>query len=405
MSEPTSSSPFINSANKEMYGKIPLQSWVGKVVSYEEQKEQLDEGWGWRYKVRILGDNSDVDQVEGGELSYALCILPTTAGSGAAFKLRSVRISQGDMVYGVFGGDGPRIILGVFPRTTKSATSAGKFGTLSGFYGSLKENKTLSGEFNEQIGPKTPPTGPVGPKNYSKAEKKEPSDKAKELGVIAGGDENVNVEEKLTPKKIFLSLKDYAQNLLKGKNAVNSKENLDRITDEVIEKEDRTQEDIETAKTAIKVSKEQNLIEETVAKEKENKINKLEVVKKETQNNRVFNIFSKRYPYVDTSGLKSYADYIAEGVEITEIGPNDFTFKYPNGRRVISSSTGRSNASTVEERFDALVFTKQKDKQDEIIREQKREEERKKREEKQRLRDIEWAKRFPNLYNPDGTRK
>ena len=48
MTEPTSSSPFINSANKQMYGKIPLQSWVGKVVSYEEQKEQLDEGWGWR---------------------------------------------------------------------------------------------------------------------------------------------------------------------------------------------------------------------------------------------------------------------------------------------------------------------------------------------------------------------
>lgn len=281
MTEPTSSSPFINSSNKGMYGKIPLQSWVGKVVSYDQQKDQLDEGWGWRYKVRILGDNSNVDLVKEDELSYALCLLPTTAGSGAAHKLRSVRISQGDMVFGFVGGDGPRYIIGVFPRTSKSPTSSGKFGTLSGFYGSLEDRGILKGavggEFNEQIGPETPSTDPVGPKNYSKAEKKEPSDKAKEIGAVSG-DENINVEEILTPKKLFLSLKDYAQNLLKGKNAVNSKENLDRITDEVIEKEDRTQEDIEIAKTAIKVSKEQNLIEETVAREKENKINKLEVV-------------------------------------------------------------------------------------------------------------------------------
>ena len=37
---------------------------------------------GWRYKVRILGDNSNVDNVTDGELSYAFALLPTTAGSG-----------------------------------------------------------------------------------------------------------------------------------------------------------------------------------------------------------------------------------------------------------------------------------------------------------------------------------
>ena len=57
MSEHPSSSPFINSANKQMYGKMPLQSWVGKVVSFDAQKDQIEDGWGWRYKVRILGDN------------------------------------------------------------------------------------------------------------------------------------------------------------------------------------------------------------------------------------------------------------------------------------------------------------------------------------------------------------
>ena len=163
MSEQPSSTPFINSASKDKYGKKPLQSWVGKVVSFDAQKDQIERGWGWRYKVRILGDHSDNDNVEDGKLSYAICLLPTTAGSGAAYKLRSVRISQGDMVYGVFGGDGPRIIIGVFPRTRDSFArqGIGKFNTLSGFYGALTNTGILSGEFNEQLGPTTPNTSPI----------------------------------------------------------------------------------------------------------------------------------------------------------------------------------------------------------------------------------------------------
>ena len=53
------------------------------------------------------------------KLDYAYCLLPTTAGSGGAYKLRSVRISQGDYVFGVKGGGGPTIIIGVMPRTSK----------------------------------------------------------------------------------------------------------------------------------------------------------------------------------------------------------------------------------------------------------------------------------------------
>ena len=169
--------PFSKVNSKTQYGKTPLESWVGTVVSFETQKEQLDVGWGWRYKVRIMGDNTNSDSIKDENLDYAYVLLPTTAGSGASFKLRSVRISQGDFVYGVRGGGAgaPTIILGVFPRTSEQTAGSGKFANLSGFYGSLKKNKTLTGEFNEQIGPKTPSTDPVGPKNYSKAEKKEPS--------------------------------------------------------------------------------------------------------------------------------------------------------------------------------------------------------------------------------------
>ena len=132
---------------------------------------------------------------------------------------------------------------------------------------------------------------------------------------------------------------------------------------------------------------------------------KKEELKKVNKKSKAIEILSKAYPYVDTSEIKTYADYIAEGVKITEIGPNDFTFTYPNGKVEISRRIGSSNAPTVESRFDSLAFTLQRDKQDEEIRQKKNEEEEKKREEERRLRNIEFAKKFPNLYNPDGTRK
>jgi len=193
---------FIDPSKKTLYGKHGVEFWVGKIVGYADQKEQIEEGFGWRYKVRILGDNSDTDQVEDQYLSYATVLLPTTAGTGAAYKLRSVRLSQGDMVFGVRGGGtaAPKFIIGAFPRTRKTAVSSGKFGTLSGFFGSLKKNKTLDGEYNEQIGPATPGVTAVGPDKWNKAIAKEPSKQIKQLGYDPNqSGEIVNVVEKIKP--------------------------------------------------------------------------------------------------------------------------------------------------------------------------------------------------------------
>ena len=142
--------------DRSLYGKTPLESWTGTVVSYDAQKDQIEGGWGWRYKVRIMGENTQSDTISPEKIDYAYCLLPTTAGSGGAYKLRSVRISQGDYVYGVKGGGGPTMIIGVYPRTSKQVPGSGNFENLSGFYGSLKNTGILSGEFNEQIGPQTP---------------------------------------------------------------------------------------------------------------------------------------------------------------------------------------------------------------------------------------------------------
>ena len=249
--------------DRSLYGKTPLESWVGTVVSYDAQKDQIEGGWGWRYKVRIMGDNTQSDTITDDKLDYAICLLPTTAGSGGAFKLRSVRISQGDFVYGVKGGGGPMMILGVFPRTNNQVLGSGHFKNSSGFTGSLSKNNTLNGEFNEQIGPKTPGTDPVGPKNYSKAEQKEPSDKSEQLGVSAGGDEDINVEKKLTPPVNIQSSEEYNKSVQKGDIVVKNEETLDNVTEGGLNGDIDPTVAIVANETAVK----ENVIEESVAKE------------------------------------------------------------------------------------------------------------------------------------------
>jgi len=194
--------PFTKPNSNSQYGKTPLESWVGTVVSYDAQKEQIEGGWGWRYKVRIMGDNTNTDQITDQQLSYAYVLLPTTAGSGGAFKMRSVRISQGDFVYGVRGGGAgaPTMILGVFPRTSQQSSGSGNFSNTSGFTGGLKKTKTLSGEFNEQKGPATPGVTPLDPKEQNLSNRPDPSVNLETVGYDANDDGIIdNAEEKLRP--------------------------------------------------------------------------------------------------------------------------------------------------------------------------------------------------------------
>ena len=197
---------FHESNRKTKYGEHDVKFWIGTVVSYADQKEQIDKGFGWMYKVRIDGDHAvGADSIKDEQLDYAYCILPTTAGSGGAYKMRSVRVSQGDTVFGVRGGgkSAPHFIIGVFPRTRLTKNSSGNFGMLSGFYGSLNKNDTLSGEFNDQIGPVTPGTTTLDPKLYNKSNRDDPSKNIEQLGYDVNQDGEIDdVEAKLTPPRV-----------------------------------------------------------------------------------------------------------------------------------------------------------------------------------------------------------
>jgi len=337
MSEHSQKTPFIKASSQDQYGKIPLKSWVGKVVAYDKQKDQIEDGWGWRYKVRILGDDSNSQNVADEELSYAICLLPTTAGSGAAYKLRSVRISQGDMVYGIYGGDGPRMILGVFPRTRQSTASSGNFGTLSGFTGSLEDTEILDGEYNEQIGPATPGATALDPKEWTKATANNPSEKVKELVPNA---EKVNGEYKeITEEETEKN--DVKNTAGKVNDAWKPGDNLNTATLEYLEESFKKGElPPETWEAALKQAEEQGIVgfEEYNVK----KIIQEEVIPKKVEYKKTFveAVNQAKNPPFDSW----------ERAELIKLADNDKAKLLSNGKISISRETG----ITFQERQDIL---------------------------------------------------
>ena len=107
----------------QFMGRDGFRWWIGQVAPREAQSDQINEGDGWayRYKVRIMGYHPFVEEngIKNEDLPWAMCLLPTTAGSGGANYSTSTMLQQGDIVFGFFlDGDEAQIpaILGHFGR-------------------------------------------------------------------------------------------------------------------------------------------------------------------------------------------------------------------------------------------------------------------------------------------------
>ena len=127
--------------NSQFLGRDGFRWWIGQVAPREAQADQTDDGKGWsnRYKVRIMGYHPFTDDVTDEDLPWAIALLPTTAGSGAANYATSTRLQQGDVVFGFFlDGDEGQIpaILGHFGHTSgidQNSELEGKFKPGSAF--------------------------------------------------------------------------------------------------------------------------------------------------------------------------------------------------------------------------------------------------------------------------------
>ena len=136
----------------DSFFKEGAEFWIGKVVDIEAQKTSAQGfSWGWRYKVRIFGTYSNSDNIEDKDCHTAMVMLGVTDGSGGAGRTRAVRITQHDIVFGLFMAPDQNfpVIMGVLGRTRKTRNFGGKFGVLTGFTKNLIRGLTENQEFNE----------------------------------------------------------------------------------------------------------------------------------------------------------------------------------------------------------------------------------------------------------------
>jgi len=152
-----------SSAGNKFYG-IDTNDWIGVVVEFADTKNQTSgtQGWGWRYKVAIMGFHpTETTVLPNDKITYALTALPTTAGSGAGERLRTPRISQGDVVMGRFlDGDKRQVpvITGLLGRTSGTKFGTGRWDSKTGYVDGAKSLGLVGSETNEAPGPCTSST-------------------------------------------------------------------------------------------------------------------------------------------------------------------------------------------------------------------------------------------------------
>jgi len=87
--------------------------WVGQVVDDKEWRDNVNQekikstkdikGWGYRYKIRIIGLHDQEEQtLKSDQLPWAQVMYPITAGGGQGGSWQTPAIRQGNFVFGFF---------------------------------------------------------------------------------------------------------------------------------------------------------------------------------------------------------------------------------------------------------------------------------------------------------------
>ena len=141
-------------------GRDGFRWWIGQIPPEEEEYAQQNDGGGWgnRVKVRIMGYHPySLNELPNKDLPWAIVLLGTTDGSGAANRAKTIAVSPGDTVFGFFlDGDNAQVpvIVGVFGRTSQvpSDDYLSPFVPFTGKTGAIKNDGAYiaASESNEQ---------------------------------------------------------------------------------------------------------------------------------------------------------------------------------------------------------------------------------------------------------------
>lgn len=178
-------------SNIGFVGKEGFNWWLGQIPSVNTSDTDSGDnswalqadgnGWGDRYKVRILGYHpAEEGELSNNDLPYALAMLPSTSGTGAASYAQSTRLRPGDTVVGFFlDGASAQIpvIMGALTKTADVPTGAvGPFG------GGTGHNKNTSGSDTGRKGDPTNETAGQGQDAQKSPANKKPGAESEATG-------------------------------------------------------------------------------------------------------------------------------------------------------------------------------------------------------------------------------
>jgi len=193
--------------------------WIGQIATEKSWEKQANgEGWGLRYKVRIMGYHPASEaELKDDDLPWAQVMVHGGTGSANVFK--TVRYNQGDVVVGFFlDGDNAQlpVIMGAFGNSKYAPKdeAVGPFKSFSGYSETMKKPSKAAVKATEtgdqssaaQESPRNLPPAkaakykPENPATYTNSD-------GKVISLACGNDE----EENKGNKSIITKIKDAIQ--------------------------------------------------------------------------------------------------------------------------------------------------------------------------------------------------
>ena len=161
-----------NTSDLDFYG-LSTNEWIGMVLPYKSQKNQVDgaAGFGYRYRVAIMGNHPSDNTIKDEDIVFAIVALGVSDGTGAGNRQKTPAISQGDVVLGKFL-DGDRrqnpVIMNVLGRTEGIKYGKGRFEAKSGFVGSTHAAGLFDRQESSEAHGPCSPKATISPKTKNK---------------------------------------------------------------------------------------------------------------------------------------------------------------------------------------------------------------------------------------------
>lgn len=204
-----------SSLKSNFIGRDGFRWWIGQIPPLSSMGKQVEGGgWGNRFKVRIIGYHPySSAELPDEDLPWAQCLIPTTAGSGAANCVTGVQLQPSDIVLGFFlDGDNAQIpvILATFGRSNSvpSTDYLGPFIPFTGYSDKIQKNGGLTPNESSEVKKTSNPS----PRDVSPEQAKQISPDEKSISDAVGSE--VILANTINNTKVA-AIKNEVNNLLK----------------------------------------------------------------------------------------------------------------------------------------------------------------------------------------------